>query len=61
MKDARGAAKYIGRYLAHPAIVEYRIIKCDYNKMYYWLGSQDAFSNGESVMGYTAEELTRAY
>nr|WP_137743917.1 transposase [Robertmurraya siralis] len=26
MKDAKGAAKYIGRYLARPAIAEYRII-----------------------------------
>jgi len=36
MKDARGAAKYIGRYLARPAIAEYRIIKYDYHKVYYW-------------------------
>lgn len=36
MKDARGAAKYIGRYLARPAIAEYRIIKYDYEKVHYW-------------------------
>ncbi|WP_168123877.1 transposase [Paenibacillus sp. HB172176] len=36
MKDARGAAKYIGRYLARPAIAEYRIIKYDYHKVHYW-------------------------
>ncbi|MHA6482132.1 transposase [Paenibacillus sp. strain BS8-2] len=36
MKDARGAAKYIGRYLARPAIAEYRIIKYDYNKVHDW-------------------------
>ncbi|MFS0725416.1 transposase [Paenibacillus sp. 1P07SE] len=27
MKDARGAAKYIGRYLARPAIAEYHEIR----------------------------------
>jgi hypothetical protein len=36
MKDARGAAKYIGRYLARPAIAEYRIVKYDYHKVHYW-------------------------
>ncbi|WP_342556499.1 transposase [Paenibacillus sp. FSL H8-0548] len=36
MKDARGAAKYIGRYLARPAIAEYRIIKYDYHTVHYW-------------------------
>jgi hypothetical protein len=29
MKDAKGAAKYIGRYLARPAIAEYRIVSYD--------------------------------
>ncbi|MBT2291193.1 transposase [Paenibacillus albidus] len=29
MKDARGAAKYIGRYLARPAIAEYRVVSYD--------------------------------
>ncbi|WP_374121367.1 transposase [Paenibacillus sp. LHD-117] len=33
MKDAGGAAKYIGRYLASPAIAEYRIVKYDYHKV----------------------------
>lgn len=36
MKDARGAAKYIGRYLARPAIAEYRIVKYDYRQVHYW-------------------------
>lgn len=36
MKDARGAAKYIGRYLARPAIAEYRIVSYDYHKVHYW-------------------------
>lgn len=29
MKNAKGAAKYIGRYLARPAIVEYQIMDYD--------------------------------
>ncbi|WP_456238464.1 IS91 family transposase [Paenibacillus riograndensis] len=36
MKDARGAAKYIGRYLARPAIAEYRVVSYDYHKVHYW-------------------------
>ncbi len=35
MKDARGAAKYIGRYLARPAIAEYRVVSYDYHKVHY--------------------------
>ncbi|WP_297430459.1 transposase [Clostridium sp.] len=29
MKSARGAARYIGRYLARPAIAEYKILSYD--------------------------------
>lgn len=36
MIDARGAAKYIGRYLARPAIAEYRVVSYDYHKVHYW-------------------------
>lgn len=36
MKDAKGAAKYIGRYLARPAIAEYRIISYDGKKVRFW-------------------------
>jgi hypothetical protein len=36
MKEARGAAKYIGRYLARPAIAEYRVVSYDYHKVHYW-------------------------
>jgi hypothetical protein len=36
MKDARGAAKYIGRYLARPAIAEYRIINYDGKNIKFW-------------------------
>jgi len=36
MRDAKGAAKYIGRYLARPAIAEYRIISYDGKKIKFW-------------------------
>jgi len=36
MKDARGAARYIGRYLARPAIAEYRIINYDGKTVRFW-------------------------
>jgi hypothetical protein len=36
MRSAKGAAKYIGRYLARPAIAEYRIIKYDGEKVKFW-------------------------
>lgn len=36
MKDAKGAAKYIGRYLARPAIAEYRIVSYDGEKVHFW-------------------------
>lgn len=36
MRDARGAAGYIGRYLARPAIAEYRIINYDGQRVRFW-------------------------
>lgn len=36
MKDARGAARYIGRYLARPALAEYRILNYDGEKVHFW-------------------------
>lgn len=36
MKNAKQVAKYIGRYLARPAIAEYRIIKYDGSTVHYW-------------------------
>lgn len=36
MKDARGAAKYIGRYLARPAIAEYRILEYNGAEVKFW-------------------------
>jgi hypothetical protein len=36
MKSAKGAARYIGRYLGRPAIAEYRIIKYDGENVTFW-------------------------
>nr|WP_278186165.1 transposase [Bacillus timonensis] len=36
MKDAKGAAKYIGKYLARPAIAEYRITNYDGKNVEFW-------------------------
>lgn len=36
MKDAKGAAKYIGRYLARPAIAEYRVEAYDGQTVRFW-------------------------
>lgn len=36
MKNAKSVAKYIGRYLARPAIAEYRIVEYDGKTVHYW-------------------------
>jgi hypothetical protein len=36
MKDAKKAAKYIGRYLARPAIAEYRIVDYNGEHVHFW-------------------------
>lgn len=36
MKNAKSAAKYIGRYLARPAIAEYRIVNYDGIHVHFW-------------------------
>lgn len=36
MKDAQGAARYIGRYLARPVIAEYRITAYDGKRVDFW-------------------------
>jgi plasmid rolling circle replication initiator protein Rep len=36
MRDSKGAAKYIGRYLARPAIAEYRIEEYDGKTVRFW-------------------------
>jgi hypothetical protein len=36
MRDAKGSAKYIGRYLARPAIAKYRVVKYDGKIVHFW-------------------------
>lgn len=36
MNNAKGVAKYIGRYLARPAIAEYRIVEYNGKIVHYW-------------------------
>lgn len=36
MKEPKGAAKYIGIYLARPAIAEYRIVSYSGEKVHFW-------------------------
>lgn len=36
MKNAKGAAKYVGRYLSRPAIAEYRILGYDREHVTFW-------------------------
>lgn len=41
MKSARGAARYIGRYLARPAIAEYKILSYDGENVTFWYKSHE--------------------
>lgn len=41
IRDSRGAAKYIGRYMARPAIAESRIISWDSEKVSFWYESEE--------------------
>jgi hypothetical protein len=41
MRSAKGAARYIGRYLARPAIAEYRITGYDGEKVTFWYESHE--------------------
>jgi len=41
MKSAKGAARYIGRYLARPAIAEYRITSYSGNEVTFWYESHE--------------------
>jgi hypothetical protein len=41
MRDARGAAKYIGRYVGRPAIAERRIISYDGKQVTFWYEKHD--------------------
>jgi hypothetical protein len=41
LKNAKGAARYIGRYLARPAIAEYRITGYDGKNVTFWYEAHD--------------------
>jgi len=55
MKSAKGAARYIGRYLARPAIAEYRIISYDGKKVTFWYKSHE--TNEKVVETLEAEKF----
>lgn len=55
MKSAIGAARYIGRYLARPAIAEYRIIGYDGENVTFWYESHETKEKLEVTL--TAEEF----
>lgn len=50
MNDAKGAAKYIGRCLARPAIAEYRIINYDGRKVKFWYIDHEAHQRKEEEL-----------
>lgn len=51
MRDARGAARYIGRYLARPAIAEYRILSYDGERVRFWYKDHQTGKRIEVEMG----------
>jgi hypothetical protein len=50
MKSARGAARYIGRYLGRPAIAEYRIISYDGKNVTFWYKSHETNERVEETV-----------
>ena len=50
MKSARGAARYICRYLARPAIAEYRIISYDGKNVTFWYKSHETNERVEETV-----------
>ena len=50
MKSARGAARYIGRYLARPAIAEYRILSYDGRNVTFWYKSHETNERVEETV-----------
>lgn len=50
MKSARGAARYIGRYLARPAIAEWRIEKFDDAEVVFWYEDHETGEKVRAVM-----------
>lgn len=55
MKSAKGAARYIGRYLARPAIAEYRITGYDGENVTFWY--EDHKTKKKIVVTLKAEEF----
>jgi len=55
MKDTKGAARYIGRYLGKPAIAEYRIMNYDGDKVTFWY--EDHKTKKRVVETITVEEF----
>ncbi|SCX74938.1 Putative transposase [Alkaliphilus peptidifermentans DSM 18978] len=55
MDSAKKAAEYIGRHLARPAIVEYRIIKYDGQVVKFWY---EDHTTGEVVERFSAFFMT---
>ncbi|AVX19296.1 IS91 family transposase [Carboxydocella thermautotrophica] len=51
MKSAKGAAKYIGRYLARPAIAEYRILEYDGERVRFWYEDHETHERKEEELG----------
>ena len=49
-RDARGAAKYIGRYVGRPAIAERRIISYDGTNVTFWYEKHDTKERVEVVL-----------
>jgi hypothetical protein len=50
MRDAKGAAKYIGRYLARPAVAEYRIEEYDGQSVRFWYEDHQTGKRVEEVL-----------
>ncbi len=50
MRDAKGAAKYIGRYLARPAVAEYRIEEYDGQSVRFWYEDHQTEKRVEEVL-----------
>ena len=50
IRDSKGAAKYIGRYLARPAIAESRIIWWDQEQVAFWYESEETGQKETVVM-----------
>jgi hypothetical protein len=55
MKNAKGAARYIGRYLGRPAIAEYRITNYDGENVTFWY--EDHETKQKVVVTLTAYEF----